>query len=123
LLPWVIEGSVGAHHEVAALGYRGVGHPLDVGDADGRRRPGHQPGVPYLFIRRQAQVVAVQAVLQFDLVNLQVAPHGDKDRFSVGGVEDGLQRLGAGHIQELGQLGNGFDAGGSYVFQGQLRLR
>ena len=69
----------------------------------------------------KAQVVAVEVVLQLDLIHLQVAPHGDEHHLVVGGIKDGLQRPAGGHVKELGQPGYSLDARGIHLLQGLFR--
>ena len=111
---------------VAALDGR-VGHLADAADAHRRRAARHQPGGPHLGVLGEAQVVAVQGVLELDFVDLQIAADGDEHRlplvFISGHVEHGLERLGLRDVQELGQARDGLDAGGGDFLQGGFGFR
>ena len=90
-----------------------------MGDAD----PATSPRVPHLFVGGQAKIVAVEVVLQLDLVDFQVAPDGYKDHIAVGSIENRLQSLAGCYTYELGQTGYGLDAWGVDLLQGLLRRR
>ena len=106
-------GLVGADDEVVATLDGGVGYLANAGNAHRRRAARHQPGCLHLCVLGESEVVAVQGVLQLDLVDFEVAANDDEHRLPVCHVEDGLEGPGFRHAQELGQARDSLDAGGS----------
>ena len=108
-----------ADHEVAAAGNGGVGDAANVGDADGGGGAGNQAGGGDLLVLGETELVAVEGVLQLDLVDVEVTADGDEDDLAIGGVEHRLEGLRLVDAEELAQGGDGLHAGGADFLEGQ----
>ncbi len=103
---------VGSSHQIAGCGHAAVGdHPCTL-QAYRRAVAPHRAHGGQFLLGAGIEISAAQHGGQLGLVHRAVAPDGHTDHPPPHGVEDHLERAVRGHIEELGQGGDGRGAGG-----------
>ena len=105
------------NHEVGATPDRIVRDGAYV-QADWRRRSGDDSSVLQLSGRGETELLrTAQRVGQLDLVDIQVAADDHEQQLTIGDVEDGLERLGGGNVQESGDVVDRLQSGRVDLFK------